>query len=298
MTQTASDGTTYLIDEAQDWSDAERDFLRALYGHRRLVLGDGQEQLIQRQQSCDWNAGVPAAERRRLPHGRLAADAPQRRDLREQLRPSHDASQTWNITPREELPGGRILIVTGDVETPAFARALVAAAAVNKADPVDCLVWSLPAVSKKTKSAASTPASASPRKKPACQVWDGTDSAIRGTAPDRTDRIRIVQYDSCRGLEGWITVALHLDELYLQRTKYPNLNPADPPIDAAVVAKRWLLIPLTRAVHTLIVTLRDPDSVVAGYLRSASQDPALPRGVAEWMTAEECIRRLSAAAAF
>jgi hypothetical protein len=62
-----------------------------------------------------------------------------------------------------------------------------------------------------------------------------------------------------------------------------------------MVAKRWLLIPLTRAVQTLIITLRDPDSVVAQLLRTASEDPAVPRGVVEWLSADECIERLNAA---
>jgi hypothetical protein len=280
-----------LIDEAQDWSDAERDFLRAIYGHRRLVLGDGQEQLIQRQQSCDWNDGVPAAER----------EVHRMEDSLRMLRNvatfanccAHAMGfSTWHVNPREELSGGRTFIVTGDVETPAFARALAAAAAVNKADPVDCLVCVPPADVEKDDDGRKRARFGTIAQEARLRIWDATDSTVRGAPPDGVDAIRIVQYASCRGLEGWITVALHLDDLYLQKTKYPNLNPADPPIDPAIVARRWLMIPLTRAVHTLVITLRDPESVVAGYLRAACGDPALPRGVAEWMTADECIRRL------
>ena len=285
-----------LIDEAQDWSDAERDFLRALYGHRRLVLGDGQEQLIQRQQSCDWNARVPREER--IVH-RLDDSL---RMLRNVAAFANCCARTmgfstWNITPREELPGGRILIVTGDVETPAFARALVAAAAVNRADPVDCLVCVPPSDVQKGDDGHKHARFGKAAEEAGLRIWDATDDTVRGTAPQGTDAIRIVQYSSCRGLEGWITVALNLDELYLQRTKYPNLNPADPPVDPEIVAKRWLLIPLTRAAQTLIITLRDPDSVVAQFLRSACEDPALPRGLVEWVTAENCIQRLHGAVA-
>jgi hypothetical protein len=283
-----------MVDEAQDWSDAERDFLRALYGHRRLILGDGQEQLIRRQQSCDWNAGVPHGERdvyrlddslRMLRNVAIFANCCARAM----------GFATWNIAPREELAGGRIFIVTGDVATPAFARALVNAAAVNKADPVDCLVCMPASGLTKGEDGRKRPRFGIAAEEAGLHVWDGTNTSVRGTAPSGNDAIRLVQYDSCRGLEGWITVALDLDELYLQRLKYPNLNPADPPADPAMVAKRWLLIPLTRAVQTLIITLRDPDSVVAQLLRTASEDPAVPRGVVEWLSADECIERLNAA---
>jgi hypothetical protein len=283
-----------LIDEAQDWSDAERDFIRALYGHRRLVLGDGQEQLIQRQQSCDWNAGVPRAEQ--VVH-RMGESLRMLRNVATFANCCARAMgfSTWNIAPREELPGGQILIVTGNVETPAFARALVAAAAVNKADPVDCLVCVPPSAVERDEHGRKRARFAKAADDAGLAVWDATDPTVRGTPPEGTNAIRIVQYDSCRGLEGWITVALDLDELYLQRTKYPNLSAADPPVDPAIVAKRWLMIPLTRAVHTLIITVRDPNSVVAGLLRTACEDPALPRGVVNWVTSTECIERLAAA---
>jgi hypothetical protein len=201
---------------------------------------------------------------------------------------------TWNITPREELPGGRILIVTGDVETPEFVRALVAAAAVNKADPVDCLLCVPPSAVEKGEDGRKRARFGKAAEEAGLRTWDATEPTVRGTAPEGTDAIRMVQYDSCRGLEGWITVAHHLDDLYLQRTKYPNLSPADPPVDPTIVAKRWLLIPLTRAVHTLIITLRDPNSVVADFLRAACQDPALPADVVEWISSDEGSDRMRA----
>jgi hypothetical protein len=58
-----------------------------------------------------------------------------------------------------------------------------------------------------------------------------------------------------------------------------------------MVAKRWMLIPLTRAVHTLVITVRDPSSP-ASALREATQDPAMPRGVVEWIAPDELAGRL------
>ena len=52
-----------LIDEAQDWADAKRDLLVAVYGSRRMVLADGLVQLIRRHTSCDWMRGLAKTER-------------------------------------------------------------------------------------------------------------------------------------------------------------------------------------------------------------------------------------------
>ncbi len=52
------------------------------------------------------------------------------------------------------------------------------------------------------------------------------------------------------------------------------------------MAQRWLMIPLTRAVHTLIVTLRDPESPVAAILRAATE--RMPKGVVAWTDAAGC----------
>ena len=44
---------------------------------------------------------------------------------------------------------------------------------------------------------------------------------------------------------------------------------------------------LTRAVHTLILTLRDPNSRMGELLREATDDPAMPHGVVEWVDAAQ-----------
>ena len=44
-------------------------------------------------------------------------------------------------------------------------------------------------------------------------------------------------------------------------------------IDPVTVAKRWLLIPLTRAVHLLVVHVRDPHSPVASMQREVASTP-------------------------
>jgi hypothetical protein len=282
-----------FIDEAQDWTDAERDFLLRLFGHRRIVLADGIDQLVRRQTPCDWLTGIPRAE---LTQRILGDSLRMLRNVALFANAVADAAgfERWNVEPRDDLPGGRIVVVAGEnVASPELVRAIAAAAREGKADPVDCLVC-VPhsnivreGAGRRHARFAETIAAAGGR------AWDASDSGTRGTSPADADLWRIVQYDSCRGLEGWIVLALDLDDFYANRLRHPNFHPGEPLGDPETVARRWLLIPLTRAVHTLVVTIRDPQSPVAAILRAATEK--MPRGVVVWTDAAECPAEITGA---
>ena len=113
----------------------------------------------------------------------------------------------------------------------------------------------------------------------------------RTSVPAHVNAWRIVQYDSCRGLEGWATLLLAIDDLYANRIKHPNVGAVEPvAVDPVTVAKRWLLIPLTRAEHLLVVHVRDPHSAIASMLREAAG--TLPKDAVEFYPACEGAARL------
>ena len=126
-------------------------------------------------------------------------------------------------------------------------------------------------------------------------LWDGTDAAMRANATADPSAVRLVRYESCRGLEGWITVALNLDDFHKNKLRYPNQNASDPQIDPEIVANRWLLIPLTRAVQTLVIVVRDPQAPVIARLRAALDDCDLPAKVVEWIDAGDLARTIAPA---
>jgi|GEM_PF-4609246 len=109
--------------------------------------------------------------------------------------------------------------------------------------------------------------------------WDACDSSARDLVPESREVWRIVPYDSCRGLEGWITVAWDLDAFYARRKERPHMQSSDSG-SPELVAGRWLMTVLTRSVHTLVVILRDPSSELAAILRAAAE--RMPKGVVEW----------------
>jgi hypothetical protein len=269
-----------LIDEAQDWSDAERDLLRAMYGHRRLVLADGLMQLVRRQVACDWMRGVPSHEcesrilgksLRMLRNVALFANAFARAA----------GLEDWSVEPHAELAGGRIVIIEGELEDRvATVAGIEKVAAAGNARPVDCLicvphteVQKLDDGVRRSRIGAELLAAGIP-------VWDASDPAIRASSPAGVDSWRIIQYDSCRGLQGWAVLLMALDDLFANKLKHPNLHDGDADVDVEMAARRWLLIPLTRAVHLLVIHVRDPRSLVATMLREAAA--TMPEGVVEW----------------
>ena len=261
-----------LIDEAQDWSDAERDFLAAVYGHRRIAIADGLEQLVRRQTRCDWLSGVPKAERAQ-------------RVLGDSLRMLRNVAEFANACcgrrwfcglardARDDLAGGRIIISLGPgMEAPGLVEAMAAAAAKGGADPVDCLICVPPSNVVRDGDGSRHAAFADAIVAAGGDVWDASDPAVRSIAPASPKTWRVVQYDSCRGLEGWLTLALDLDDLYAQKIRHPNFEVDGEGLDPAGAALRWLLMPLTRAVHTLVITIREPESPIVAMLRRASAE--------------------------
>jgi hypothetical protein len=111
------------------------------------------------------------------------------------------------------------------------------------------------------------------------ETWDGCDAEIRATDPQSAECVRIVQYDSARGLEGWAAFLIALDDLYAQRRKHPNLA-AGETASPEDVAKRWLLMALTRAADVLVVSVRDWESETGRWIRAAARE--MPKGVVEW----------------
>jgi hypothetical protein len=277
-----------FIDESQDCSDSERDFLRTLYGHRRLVLADGVDQLVRRQVACDWNSCVPVKERVVM---RLDSSLRMLRNVATFVNCFARALgfDTWRIEPQEDLAGGRVIIATGDAILPEVLEAIVTAAEKQHADAVDCLICVPPKAGAVDVCAPLFAAGVSA----GIPIWDGTIAGNRDSMPAGDDTLRVVRYESSRGLEGWITVALNLDDFAANKLKYPNLNTNDPLVGAEVVAARWLLIPMTRAVHTLVITIRDPESLLAHQLREATEDSAMPPGIVEWVDAGSLARTLA-----
>ena len=124
-------------------------------------------------------------------------------------------------------------------------------------------------------------------------VWDGTSRDVREHFPTHRDQLRFIQYDSCRGLEGWTTVNYELDVLweYKRRQWLAEGRVVDDLYQtgdelARSHASRWVMIPLTRSIDTLVINVTSQPSLFKEALRRTSEHrsdfvhwhTSLPRG--------------------
>jgi hypothetical protein len=264
------------VDEAQDCLDPERDLLRILYPTSSLVLADGLEQLIRRQMPCDWTTDIKKDARL---HVDLSQSLRMPRNIAEFATATARAMglDGWRITPHPDLLGGRIIVVAGSYDRQLL-QELIGSLDDSDLPRKDLLICVPPS------EIVANGASRDSRIAKALQSWDyetwnGCDEIVRRTEAPELDRIRVVQYDSMRGLEGWSTMLVGLDAFYSHRLAHPNLKAGDR-TTVEQVAQRWMLMAITRAAHTLTITLDDPGSAMAAWLRTAAA--TLPREVVEW----------------
>ncbi len=260
-----------FVDEGQDWPASEISILQAVYGPERLVIADGVDQFV-RNSVANWSSGL--ARDRIRPH-RL------RRCLRMKSNLTRFVSDLaaefgladWDLDPNNDAPGGRVLIVEGDLAGDATFYAKLAAEALALGNhPIDLLACVPPTlVGEDNGETISAPGVA--LRKAGYNVWDGTSIDVRDNFPTDKSALRIVQYDSCRGLEGWTVINYAFDALWEYKYSQWMTLPQDhgelfdtPEEMAAIYAARWAMIPLTRAMDTLVINVSSEPSALKSCL--------------------------------
>ncbi|NJL06494.1 MAG: DEAD/DEAH box helicase family protein [Chloroflexaceae bacterium] len=260
------------IDEAQDWLTAERDILYHIYGHQRVIVADGIDQFVRSNQKTNWIETVPASERQIVTlHKALRLKAGLCAFVQAMAYEIH--LDDWSIEPDSTLHGGRVLILEGPITDRSrdLFTALLTYHTRTGNRHVDMLMCVPPSLA-----TTHAPSRVVARLHEwGYQSWDATHESTRGLPPLSADEVRLVQYDSCRGLEAWTVVHLFLDELY--DYKYRQYHPPENRLDffdedeeRRRHAARWLMIPLTRAIDTLVIHISDPQHTVARIVRAAA----------------------------
>lgn len=221
-----------LIDEGQDWPEDERDLLRALYPASRFAVADGMDQFVRAEQPCDWRAGLSRSAVRVVSLSRClrlkAVLARFANTLAAEL-----GLAGWQVEENPEASGGRVVVTErGYFSERTLHDRLMAANVADGNQPVDTLVCVPPAgVIRENGQVRSTAGGLLEHWGHA--VWDGVSTEVRDSYAHSVAQVRVVQYDSCRGLEGWAVVLLGLDELYRYKVaswKRPGGDYADDPL--------------------------------------------------------------------
>jgi hypothetical protein len=249
-----------FVDEGQDWPANEIEILRTVYRPELIVVADGVDQFI-RGSVADWAGGISREQLRA-------------RQLRRCLRMKANLALfvadfaaalglvNWDMEPNPDANGGRVIVIEGDLTShPEVYSKLYTEAAKLGNYPVDLLACVPPAlVVHDGHETFSTPARVLANQ--GAKVWDASSMDVREHFPTDREALRIVQYDSCRGLEGWTVINYGFDEFwdykYRQQLAIPRgtddlFTTAEE--EAKEFASRWAMIPLTRAMDTLVINI-------------------------------------------
>ena len=186
----------------------------------------------------------------------------------------------WSVEVNTEAEGGQVVVVVGNYLSRVSLHKDLLERNRSAGNAIIDLLACVPPVRVRP-----DPGSGRPASEPGLHwrqqgqlVWDGVDPDLRDSFPTDLNEFRIVQYDSCRGLEGWMAFLFGLDQFY--EYKYSDWRP-DPdsegalthdPTAAARYAARWLMIPLTRAMDTLVIELTERESLLHAVVRQAAAD--------------------------
>jgi hypothetical protein len=254
-----------LIDEAQDWPTEERDILGALFGPNRIIVADGVDQLVRRDGRCDWTLLAPTESRQIVP---LRKSLRLKANICAFVEAFVSASHLeWDMAINDEVLGGRVIVVVGPYTQHVHSRIMSEhqAAGNRQVDALFCVTGS---------SGSTSTGIGAALQQWGEQVWDGSIAANRDTFPETVQQFRIVKYESCRGLEGWTVVCLDFDRLLQRQLEEGLRRPKDLFETQQEVADRfsarWGMIPMTRAIDTLVLQV-SPHSNAAGVLTAIAK---------------------------
>jgi hypothetical protein len=258
---------TVFVDEGQDWPTNEIEILRCIYSPERITVTDGVDQFV-RTSVADWSIGI---SRNQLRPRRLTRCLRMKANLAVFVADYSRALGLvdWDLEPNPDANGGRVLVIEGDLasQTEIYNQVCSDAAKLGNY-PVDLLACVPPSLvlqeNRETPSVPGRILTTSGKK-----VWDASSVDVREHFPTDRGALRIVQYDSCRGLEGWTVINYGFDEFWeykfrqwLSSPQVPDNLLDTPEEHAAAFASRWAMIPLTRAMDTLVINVSARPGVI------------------------------------
>ncbi len=273
-----------LIDESQDWGEIEKSIIFRIFGKERVIIADGVDQLIRSNRKCNWINGL----KRDIDYKITSEKRGLRQEVNLVMFVNSYAKRLgvyWELEPKQELLGGKIIISTSGYNMEIHERELQRCK--EKGNSEYEMMFLVPPnlvnVSKRKNDRGETEDVRSFKlkdefEKLGINIWDGTSRELRTQYVVDLHQHRLLQYESCRGLEGWTVVCLELDEFikYKMETFVPEdsgelaLESPEEKRDRFVYL--WSLIPLTRAIDTLIITINDKNSTVGKALRAIYED--------------------------
>jgi len=283
-----------LVDEGQDWTIEHRNLMYDVFGPGRVIVADGVDQFVNRSR-CDWSSGDVAKNRivpLRTSRRTKAATCDTINDVARALE-----VPDWDVEPDQAMAGGRITVLVEPQPYRAIQRALELLGDDLASQPLMRPVDALICLPQKDATPEANYCNLFERVQEQSHgdYWRGYDWETRKNReyPSRQSSLRAVLYQSCRGMEGWTTLCMGLDQFYDHASAKPDID-----IDSLrhdlksdlgllfseaafeeklraerrIYALNWLMIPLTRSMDHLIIHLTNSESTLGRVLQSIDHD--------------------------
>ena len=260
-----------LIDEAQDFKDIEKFIMFKVYGPHRMIVADGVDQFMRDSVPQHWDQGLD--EDQLSKPSKMDLGRRQKAHLVEFVNAFAELAKIdWKVRPHDDLTGGEIRIY------PNFRKKyfddLKENCDKNGCENYDILILQPPQRVKYDDNGDKHFELTEKYESKGIPIYDGINNTLRTSYPTK-DQCRLYQYDSCRGLEGWCVVCAEFDDLIKYKMDHYTPDEKSLGFNQEAIKKRfvylWALMPLTRAVDTLIITLKDPNTEVGKMLKQLSE---------------------------
>ena len=261
-----------FIDEAQDFHENEKDLLFQLFDYKKIIVADGMYQYI-RDGRTDWTNNIDAQI---INENKCLRQKKNLAQFVYAYAEKHNIN--WSKKCLDEFTGGKIIIDNSYIPIEKIKQ--LRQDCVNEGnEPYEVLFLSPPSLSDPDKGFKKI----NIFNKNGIKCWDGTKEENRSNdILCNLKKHRILTYDSCRGLEGWLVICLGLDEFIRWKKKNcrDNINHTNPMISEEDIideyVAQWVLMALTRAIDTILITLKDNKSREAkNIIELAEQYPDL-----------------------
>lgn len=256
-----------LVDEAQDWSEIERDVLYFIFGKEKVIVADGVDQMVRSQKKCNWLKGIPKND---------YIKTNEKKGLRQKISLVNFVNDNarglginWNIEPDNNFYGGRIIIKIGEY-TQELHEEEFGLCKQSGNSAYEMMFLTPPSLVNKSIGGFKK---SNDFQALGIHIWDGTLQDNKSIYPTNIDQHRLYQYDSCRGLEAWTVVCLEFDEFLKYKSEtYEEVDTGELALESFEDKRNrfvglWALIPLTRAIDTLIITIKDVKSPIHSLLK-------------------------------
>lgn len=260
-----------LIDEAQDCKNEEIHLWKRLFNEGQIVIADGVDQFIRGELAPSWNQVSSSGQ---ITTHELTISKRQKSHIVSFVNAfAEHAGISWHVNENSDLAGGKVII------TNQFDKELYDDLKEKLTKAGNIMYDMLFLVDSIMGSDKYLPNVINGLQNFGISIFNGAQYDNRTKYSIRADECRLYNYNSCRGIEGWTVVCLNFDMLMKEKLKYsPYLSRGEFESDFTYQERlqrevyKWMLMPLTRAIDTLVISLYDTNSPIGRLLYELHQE--------------------------